>query len=316
VVAAPNLKIQRPAKPVLETEMDCIEVTPKSIKEWRLPSFQRPLTQNDKLDELAQEIAENGGVISGVITIGLLDGREWLVDGQHRREAFLRSGATTGYCDIRKIHFEDVASMAREFMRLNSSIARMRPDDHLRALEQVYEPLRRVRKACPFVGYDNVRRNERSALVSMSAVIRCWTGAATEVPKGGTAPAADLAAAFSTDDADSLIAFLDCIHQAWGADANTGRLWAGLNLTLCMWMYRRLVVTRWSAKTPIVTRETFTKCMMSVGAAAVYVDWLMGRGLNKHSTAPAYKRVKGLIAARLEEELGKKVSLPQPPWAS
>jgi hypothetical protein len=55
---------------------------------------------------------------------------------------------------------------------------------------------------------------------------------------------------------------------------------------------------------------------MSVSAAEIYVSWLVGRQLCPRDLAPAYARLKGLFAARLETETGKKVLLPAPPWSA
>lgn len=59
-----------------------------------------------------------------------------------------------------------------------------------------------------------------------------------------------------------------------------------------------------------------TKCLMSVSAAEIYVDWLVGRNMSARDLSPAYKRLKGLLASRLEGDTGRKHLLPQPPWAA
>lgn len=318
-MSGPNFKIVKPsteAEKTTRTTLDTWDVTPDRMKSWKLPPFQRPLRVNAKVETVAQEIKQNDGVIPGTLTIGYLDKVIYLVDGQHRREAFYLSECIVGYCDVRICHFDTMAEMGDEFVRLNSSLVTMRPDDILRGLEATYEPLVKIRKRCPFVGYDQIRRNEKAPMLSMSTALRCWIGSSTEMPRNGGQSAALIARTFSMDDADTLIGFLDCVFQAWGREAANARLWSGLNITLCMWLYRRLCITPWGPKTPKLTREMFTKCMMSVAAAEMYVDWLLGRQLCSRDVAPAYGRLKGIIAARLESELGKKALLPQPPWAT
>jgi hypothetical protein len=314
-----NLKIAKPqteAQKSTRTTLDTIEVTPDVIKSWKLPPFQRPLRVNDKLIALSQMIKSDGGVIPGVITIGVLDKERYIVDGQHRREAFLMSECLTGYVDVRVLHFNDMGEMGDEFVSLNSQIVKMRPDDILRGLEGSYPSLLRIRKRCSFVGYDQIRRSERAPVLSMSSALRSWKGSATEVPKGGGEAAGTVARNLTVEDADELIGFLDCCFTAWGKDAANTRLWSALNLTLVMWMYRRMVITQWSPRSPKLTRDLFTKCLMTVSASETYVDWLVGRNLSQRDIAPAYTRLKAAFATRLEKELGKKPSLPQPPWAT
>ena len=314
-----NFKIVKPsteAQKTTGTTLDTIELTPSLVRSWKLPPFQRPLRVNDKLLLLAQQIKREEGIVPGVMTLGVLDRERYLVDGQHRREAFLLSECIVGYADIRVLHFADMAEMGDEFVNLNSQIVKMRPDDILRGLEETYEPLRKLRRRCPFVGYDQIRRNEKAPVLSMSATLRSWNGSATEIPKGGGISAAQLARTFSMEEAETLVSFLDCAIAAWGRDAVNARLWGNLNLCICMWMYRRLVITPYSARTQKIGKDQFTKCLMSLSAAEIYADWLVGRNLNTRDLAPAYGRIKGIFSGRLEQDTGKKPSLPQPAWAS
>lgn len=310
------VKPQTEAQKTTGTTMDTIEVTPDIVKSWKLPPFQRPFRLNEKVQLLAQQIKRDDGVIPGVITLGILDRERYLVDGQHRREAFVISECLVGFVDVRVLHFADMAEMGDEFVNLNSQISKMRPDDILRGLEASYEPLRKIRRRCPFVGYDMIRRSEKSPVLSMSAAIRCWVGSGTEVPRSSCGSAATLARTFSGEEADQLIKFLDCAIAAWGRDAQYARLWSSLNLSLCMWLYRRLVIAPYSSKTQRLSDDQFTKCLMSVSATEMYVDWLLGRNLGNRDLSPAYGRLKGIFVSRLEHDTGKRHLLPQPAWAS
>lgn len=62
--------------------------------------------------------------------------------------------------------------------------------------------------------------------------------------------------------------------------------------------------------------ERCARNWMSVAAAEAYSDWLVGRNLSIRDLSPAYGRLKGIFAGRLEQETGKKPLLPQPAWAS
>lgn len=299
-----------------QTTLDTIEVSPNIVKSWKIPPFQRPLRINDKVMQLASKIRDDGGVIPGVMVLGVLDKERYIVDGQHRREAFLLSECLTGYVDIRVLHFEDMAQMGEEYVNINSRLVNMRPDDVLRGIEESFPALGKIRKRCPFVGYDQIRRSEKAPVLSMSALLRCWSASATEVPRQSCGSALALARTLSIDEADTCIDFLSLAYAAWGRDQAYGRLWTNLNLTLCMWLYRRMVVTPYSAHNPRLTKDAFTKCLMSLSADPQYPDWLVGRNNAQRDSSPAYARIKAAFARRIEIDTGKKPRLPQPAWAS
>lgn len=314
-----DLKIAKPATDAekkTQTTTDTWEFNAATAKTWRSPPFQRPLRVNDKVTAAAAEIKETGGVIPGTFTIGFFEKERWLVDGQHRREAFYLSGCPTGYVDVRIIHFESMADMADEFVKVNSRLVNLKPDDIVRGMEASCESIAKLRKKCAFVGYDNVRRNERSPVIAMSQLLRCWNGSANDTPRTGGVSAAQLAEQFTMEDCEQLALFLDCAFSAWGRDPQNNRLWSSLNLTLCMWLYRRIHLTAYSAKTLRVDKDLFTKGLMSVSAAELYVAWLVGRGLNTRDLAPAYAKLKGLFSTRIEKETGKKAYMPAPTWSS
>lgn len=301
---------------VTQTVLDTFLVTPEIVNKWEKPPFQRPLKINQRMLEVAQEIRETE-VIPGVLTIGKLGGKEYLLDGQHRREAFIISECKAGFVDIRTHYFETMAELGREFVKLNSAIVKLKPDDILRGLEGSSEALSEIRKRHPWVGYDQIRRSANSPILSMSLLLRCWMQSAHDSPKSGGAAAAVLANEITFEDAEELCKFLKCAMDAWGRDQEYARLWGGLNLIICMWLYRRLVlVTTPSPRVPRLNREQFTKCLMSVSADSNYVEWLVGRQLGATDRSPAYRKIKEAMVKRLEAELGKKVALPAPAWAS
>lgn len=320
-MTAPILKVVRPsteAQKATHTTLDTIIVTPELVKSWRLPPFQRQLRVNEKVKLLALQIKVDE-VIPGVLTLGIIseDGRKvvYLLDGQHRREAFLQSGVELGYADVRQRHFESMEDMGEEFVNLNSQLVRMKPDDILRGLEGTNEALAKIKKTCPYVGYDMIRRSEKCPVVSMSALLRCWFGSSPEVPSLGGLTASTLAKTLTIEEADTLIGFLNVAMNAWGRDQNYLRLWLNLNLTICMWLYRRMVITPYSAKTSKLTKEQFGKCLMSLSADDTYLDWLVGRQLRDRDRSPAYARIRNIFAKRLENDLGKKVFMPGPAWS-
>lgn len=312
------VKPQTPTEKKTRTVVDTIMVTPATLEKWKSPPFQRPVKQNEKVRALAEELKRDGGVWPGIITLAILDGVIYLIDGQHRKEAFTLSGLAEGFTDVRTHYVNTPAEMGEEFVRLNSQLVRMRPDDILRGLEQSIDGLRKLRSHCPFIGYDSIRRGANSPVVGVSLVLRAWRGSMSEVPGTGGAgmSASIIAESMETKEYENLIEFLNLALGAFGRDAQYGRLWSGLNLITCMWLYRRLVLhPETSSKVQPVTRELFKKCLMSVSANSDYVDWLYGRNVGERDRTPAYNRLKAIFVTRLQTETNRKIYLPQPPWA-
>lgn len=298
-------------------------VTPERISKWRLPSGQRPLRENAKVLALAERIREDG-VIPGMLTLGVLNGDTdhcYIIDGQHRLRSFIISGLKEGYADVRYFHVTSLADINMQFVELNSALVRMRPDDFLRGLEGNLPCLGEIRSACPYVGYDQVRRksNGSGPMLSMSVILRAWRSSATESAGAGSSlSAVALAESQDDDETNKLISFLKLAHEAWGFDREYGRLWGTLNLILCMWLYRRTVLSKATGqkRTVNLDKDGFKKCLMSLSANSHYLEWLVGRQMNDHDKGPAYVRIKAIFATRLQVDSPKKVQLPKPEWDS
>lgn len=299
----------------VQSKMDTVEVTPLTLQGWRLPPFQRPLRVNDKVRALAEELKCNGEVIPGVITLGMLGKECFIVDGQHRLEAFKQSGLPVAYADVRICTFESMAQMGEAFVQIQDHIVRMRPDDVLRGLEGVIPGLGVIRKHCDFIGYDMIRRGTSSPVVSMASVLRAWSGSAGEVPGPGTAPVLQLARGLTEPEAHAICQFMNVVVGAWGRDPEYYRLWGNLNLGISMWMWRRIVVSQHSHKSVRLTAMQFGKCAMALSSDSNYLDWLVGRMMGDRDRSPCYGRLKSIFARRMAED-GIKGVLPQPAWAS
>lgn len=314
------MKIVKPAtgpEKQCRSTMDTIELNQKRVSSWKSPPFQRPLKVNAKVMAVSEEIRKNGGVIPGILTIGVLDGETYVVDGQHRLAAWLQTGLDVGYSDVRMHWFENLGQMAEEFVRLNTSLVKLRPDDILRGMEPSTPALQMIRRKCGFIGYDMVRRGHHSPVLSMSTFIRCWMGSKSEVPS----PNSSLEAVASLDEAETAhaIEFVGLCFEAWTRDYEYLKLYGALNLSLCAWLYRRAVLgqaTHSNSRLDRLSKEEFRKCLMAASAEALYLDWLVGRNLGDRDRSPAYSRLKAIFVKRYQADSGRSLRLPAPAWSA
>lgn len=315
-------RTKAPAKAV-NSKLETMVFTREDVSAWQVPSFQRQLRVNDKVRTMAEELKHNGGIMNGVITLGMVpkDKAIYLVDGQHRREAFRLSELQEGMSDVRTCMFDDMAHMAEAFVQLQQSLVSMRPDDILRGLEGTTRSLQIIRETCPFVGYDQVRRTaENAPFLSMTGVLRTWAGSVGETPTklGSRQTPLHLAREINDLELTNLCKFLHVAHSAWNRDVENARLWSALNLCLCMWLYRQLVLSQDRNLKRAVTLNTdqFKKCLLALSAEHDYIDWLGGRILTDHHRNPCYRRIKSIFAARLKQEkVSEAPKFPAPAWA-
>lgn len=316
-------KDQMPSQPrgseerATQSKVDTITFTAAIAKSWAVPSFQRPVIVNARIQDLAEAIAANGGVIPGIVTFGVLNDKVYLIDGQQRRNAFLMSGKPEGFADVRYRFFETLADMAEEFVRLNSHLVNMTPDDMLRGMEPSFPWLATIRKECPFIGYGHARRPGSSILVSMSALVRSWYASSFDSPQAHI-PGTAIVERTNPADVPIIVKLLQSCHTAWGRDKEYLRLWAALNLTLTFWLYRRAVLVspeqnRLKRRT-IMTHEEFQTGLYALSASATYLDWLQGRRLADRDLNPCYNRMKTVFGARLRERSGNRILFPVASW--
>lgn len=311
-------KLTGEAERATQTTLDTIEISKKEATSWKSPAFQREFKVVPKVVQLSEEITHTG-VLPGVLTLGVLDGVVYVVDGQHRLGAFLMTDLLSVYADVRTHHFRTMAEMAEEYVRLNQQLVRLRPDDILKGLEQSNAHLREIRAKCPYVGYDSVRRGgAASPVLSMSTVLRVWSGSRPEVPSLGGLGAVSVAGTLDDPDTAQLITCLALCFEAWRRDPEYRTLWGSLNLILCFWLYRRVVVGdagKGTSRATKLSAEQFRACLQALSASAEYVEYLVGRRISDRDRAPAYNRMKTIFAGRYMKDRGTKLMLPSPPWA-
>jgi hypothetical protein len=317
------------------SELDTVLISQKMIEDWLDPKnrapFQRIPQVTPKIKELAERIRDDSGVIDGVLTFGTLRGAEklYVIDGQHRLLAAQLSGLSEFIADARTVNFDNMVEMGKEFVLLNTALRRMAPDDILRALEASMPTLSKLRAECPFIDYGKVRRKgTESTVLGMSPTLRCWKMSQGETPAPGAASGMsvlDIAIGLDDTSIDELIHFLQIARHAWGDDQEYKRLWSGLNLTVCMWLWNRI-----SREPPSAGRHTkryikfndaqFTKALMSLSAETQeggYIDWLGGRTMTERDRGPCYARIKKVITSRFKDDApGFEIKFPSGPWVT
>lgn len=290
---------------------------------WQRPRFQRPLRVNKKVFELAEDLKRNGGIMPGTLTLGTLRGSSaiYVVDGFHRIEAAKMSGLPEFIADCCLKEYENLSVMAQDYVHLNSRLVNMRPDDMLRGMEENNAFLAQLRKTCEFIGYDQVRRGDRpSHVVGMSALLRCWFGSATDTP-GQNVGGSSIGAADRLDQIElqNLTAFLNTAYAAWRNDPENYRLWGNLNLTMCMWLFRQLVLKQdiKHRRHVQLTIPEFKNCLLSVSAASDYSDYLQGRGMNDRDRSSCFRQLRLLFLKRLNSDAHgqhKNIVFIKPAW--
>lgn len=321
LIKMPGIKeLPKSAPRAVRSVMDTLLITPAGIERWKKPSFQRELKLTPKVQALVETMKADGGVVPGIITLGKLDGETYLIDGQHRIEAFKLSGLTEGVADVRICHFETVGEMGEEFTQLNSSLVRMTSDDVLRGLEGINVHLQQLRRKCPFVGYDNIRRNTGSTRVlSMTTAIRTWFGSSSWIPSAGP-PSVEAVKLLDDAETARLITALTIFFEAWGKAPENFRLWGTLNLSLVYWFWRRLVLKeglparRGGIPTVTLNAGEFRQCLMSLSANGRYIEWLSGRALRERDRSACYSHIKTIFAGRLGGMGFGRPLLPAPEW--
>lgn len=314
------LKKSREAPKASRSSMETMIVPVSEMDGWKKPPFQREMRPTLKVLQMADQI-KTDEEMKGVITLGKINGHQtvYVVDGQHRIWGARKSGLREVMADVRIMTFDTMADMADEYVRLNSHVLSMRPDDILRGYEETQTLLKLIRARCEFVGYDQVRRGPSNPILGMSVALRSWFGSAKDNPTTSGVSASRLADVMEANDIGNLITFLQIAEGAWGRDPEYSRLWGGLNLTMTMWMWRRVVKKEGltaNMRHALLTEPQFKKCLMRTSAASNYLDWLVGRTMNERDRAPCYARLIAIFTRSLEDQGVRNTKMPRPPWAT
>lgn len=317
VIRLPGVKEVPKTKKAFKHRLDTAILTPAGVRAWKDPPFQRPLKVNQKVIDLSEAMKEPGAVMPGIITLGEVGKETYLLDGQHRREAFLMSGVPEIYADLRIMTFEDFADMGEEFVELNSRLVTLKPDDILRGLEGTLPPMMEIRRRCPFITYGQVHRaGQNPPVMAMSAALRAWTNGAPDVPARNVGNVVEVARRLTDEEATRMVEFFNRMRGAWGTEPEVAKLWSIINVTICSWLWRRIVLEKAAHNKSVqVTAVQFAEAAMGLSADSQYMPWLIGRQMGERDRGPCYNRVKKIFVERLERILGRRVQLPAPPWA-
>ena len=171
--------------PVAPFDMKVMAVTRKTIEGWAKPDFQRPVAENKNLGELAVQIQDQGWLLTAIY-LGIWMGKTYLVDGQHRMQAFIASGLEQMSVPVITKYYLDgakgLAAMCEDFLRINSHIKNPTANDMLKALEGKNSHIKEIRTNCPFVGYTHLRRTESAPILGMAQAIRALVVSRQEIP--------------------------------------------------------------------------------------------------------------------------------------
>jgi hypothetical protein len=111
-------------------------------------------------------------------------------------------------------------------------------NDRLHIMSALHEPLRFIARTCEnFVTYEFSLKHP----ATMGAVVRAWFDSKHEVPRHKTLKEQSKEiAALTQAEAVQICEFLS-VCKNFTFEASSRLLWKPYNLTLCLWLYRRLV---------------------------------------------------------------------------
>ena len=295
-------------------------VTVEAIRNsYELPAAQRPLTLNRKVVELASTLrAASTPCLHGTIVIGIVDGRMYIIDGQHRLRAIEESGVPEVLILVAYEFLDSIEDVGRRFVELNEHLVRMMTDNILNGYIASSEALTYIMEHCRFIGTSQIRRSDRSGpMVSLSLMLRCWYGSANDTPSGSAGLSAlEIARTMQVGDARNLVAFSDAAFTAFGRESPNKPLWSALNLTLCMWLFRQTVLDATGRVTPL-NIANFRAGLRGLAASTDYIDFLVQRKLDPTNRRVTYERLAKLFASRIRQDRDhplRTVRLPQPEW--
>lgn len=292
---------------------EVVVVTVALVNSWERPDFQRMFKQTKNVVDATNQIGRTEE-IPGTIWIGVWEGRSYVVDGQHRIEAFLGANIAEALASVAFKAFDSYDAMARFYRMINTPLRSFSAQDNLKAAAVEYESLRIIEREATFASWYKPKRNSGKT-IQISSMVRFWGMARSDAP-GGSAQVVAVAAGMNKLAAHRLCVFGSLCHDAWGTDSGYAALWGGLNFPVVLWLYARTVLRdpEPSLRVTRLDQPAFKKALVSLCDES-YVDWLRGRNSLQNFRSPCYNKIKQRFKATLEKR-GERLTLPSPDWAS
>lgn len=303
-------------------DVEKIIITHEIVEGWKKPPFQRPVAIGRNLGKLAVNLQDDEFLLT-TIYLGVLDGVTYIVDGQHRKEAFIASGLRRLVAPVTTRYYPDgtagLTRMCEDFLKINTHVKNPTANDKLRALEPTNPLIGKIREDCPFVGYSGFRRSDSSPIVSMAQAIRALVISAQEAPGSAGRSAVDHAVEMRSSEVNGLKTFLKLAYESWGRDAENKYLWSPMNLTMCLWFFRRMLRSPSSSGSlGNTTQAQFLDIFFGLMSNRRYRALLQGnKGGRLHDSNtrnPVCRELMKTIKAQLKKDGTKSPYIPKPSW--
>lgn len=306
----------------LEVEMRVL--TQEVFESWDSPPFQRPVSVGKNVAKASLTMQDTGCIMTAIY-LGVWEGKTYIVDGQHRRVAFIGSGLDRVVAPVITKYYKDdtpgLLEMCEDFLLIQAHIKNPTANDKLRALEPMSSGLQKIRKECPFVGYGGFRCNKNSPIVSMAQVIRSMVTSGQEELGSPAKSAVVHAREMTLHEANSLTIFLKLAFEAWGRDKEHKPLWTPMNMSLCLWFFRRMLKAPSPNKDSKgdVTQQQFSNIFFELLSNRRYRSLLQansgGRLGDPEVRNPVLKELMRAIKRSLKRDKVRDYYMPDPSWA-
>lgn len=291
---------------------------------WKVVGdIQRGSSLTKKIVEVGEDIG-GSGIFPSTIYIAVWEGNQYINDGLQRfsgwRDAVSKGGPTQVAANVQWEYFPDgpdgKAKMGERFAKLQLTLKRHRPDDGLRAIQHSLPAIKLIADECPNVGFGAVQRsNSKNTSLSMAVALQSWASSASEQCTS-SGSARDLAYRLTMDDAKKCVSFLTVARGAWGSTVEYNRLWGPVNLSVCMWLYRRMVVDPEQGVTPLTAKQ-FSNCLVTLTndtPKSTYVEWLRAKPSSAENRRMALaNHIRPRFISRIRQEKIRKHSSPKLP---
>ena len=281
---------------------------------WKLPNWGREPKSNDIVVSVAADLQVNPHLKSTLI-LGIYDNAIWKIDGNHRLLGFLTSGlpSMTAYCMFHKCtSHEDMYRIYRIYQR---HIRTPTKDDNLKGFEVTHPPLKTISSKCKFVTYGSLKDYETSR-IKMTSVVQAWFDSLSYLPKHVRSNIEEQAKKIDESAARKINEFLMVCKE--GLTLQISVLWKQINITLLLWLYRRVV---WEmvdeehegSDYPVLTKDEFV-CGLQGLQASSYYQALFQRELEK-DRLETYNSLISHFRNNLRScGIKRRMTLPKPNW--